>query len=127
MFPLWMILLVFTCQPSFGIRVLSSGRDVKAHNPDSGAELLHSSLAGQDTVTICARFLAYQFTHHGYGAYPEAVLLKLQENGLLASMGMTSEKSSVFKQSAGEQWLNGNVLLGMQFNKASNWQIVAHL
>ena len=94
--------------PILGIRVLSTGRDVAAHKPHhSGAELLHSSLAGLDTVTVCARFNIYQFTYHGYGEWPDQVLLDTGEFYWFLYIGGMSEENNHYKKSAGKEWLNG--------------------
>ena len=92
------------------MRVLSTLTDVRSHAPGSGAQLLNSALADQDTLTICARFSTYQFTHHEYGDAPSQTLLQLGDKILFASKAMTEENPK-FKTIAGDEWQNGNILL----------------
>ena len=93
-----------------GIRVLSTDRDLALHTPNSRAELLHSSLARQDTVTICARLSTYQFTHQGYGWWPAQVFIALADESLFESGAMIEEKPA-YKPEAGELWQNGDVII----------------
>ena len=107
-----LVLLLLLCPLlAHQVRVLSSGRDVAEHQEGSGAELLHSSLAGQDTVTICARFLTYQFTHHGFleSDYPAQVLLQYGWNQLLESNTLSEEKQGyrVWAENFNLLWQNG--------------------
>ena len=101
-----------------GIQVLSSDQDVISHVPDSGAEVLHSSLAGQDTVTICVRFITYQFTHHGYGRWPAQVLLQIGDDKVLLFTAAMTEQNPVYKCDswAGKLWRNGDILFADHFN-----------
>ena len=97
--------------PALTLRVLTSGRELAEHKPDySGAELLHSSLAGQDTLTICARFKAFQFTYQGSSDRPYQALLTLGGESLFGSVSMTDEKPH-YKSKAGDLWRNGDVAL----------------
>ena len=115
----WLLLLPY----SLGIRVLSSGRDLATHQPHhSGAELFHSALAGHDAVTLCARFMSYQFTHHRYTT-PKIVLLRTDVD-LINAYTMSAENR--FAQLyAGEQWQAGDVLLWGAFG--SLWNSVCML
>ena len=107
---------------ALSIRVLSTGLDVAKHKEGSGAELVHPSLADQDTVTICSRFKTYQFTHHGY-KIPSHVLLMLNDKPLLASAA-TTMKNPFNKPYAGNNWRNGNVYLWDFFgtNRMVDWR-----
>ena len=78
--------------PGLGMLVLQSGTDISRHAPNSGAELLHSSLAGRDSVTVCVRLAVQQFTHQGY-SWPGQVFLHVRgrKEGLLESYSMTEQ------------------------------------
>ena len=93
--PLTLLLLPM---PGLGIRVLSTGRDPATHQPHhSGATLLHSALADQDTLTICARFNTYQFTYEKYGDNPQQVLLQLGPRSFMLSFGVMTENRPAWK------------------------------
>ena len=97
------------CNASF--RVLSSGRDVATHQPHySGAKLLNSFLAGQDTVTICARAFTYQFTQEGYIA-PAHVLMTFDRQFLFLSGQMTEKNPFLKHRAARTIWRNGDIAL----------------
>ena len=105
-------ILILFLPLSTSIRVLSSGRIQATHKPHySGATLLHSSMAGQDTVTICARFNTYQFVHKGYGPYPDQGLVDLAEGSFFFYSGAMTEENPYYKARAGRHWQNGDVLL----------------
>ena len=90
--------LLLLPMPGLGIRVLSTGRDPATHLPHySGAELLHSALAGHDTVTLCARFSTYQFTYEKYGDNPQQVLLQLGPGSFMLSFGVMTENRPAWK------------------------------
>ena len=115
------ILLLVLLVPSLAIRVLSTGRDVATHEPShSGAELLHSSLVGRDTVTICARFNIYQFTHRGYEKWPCQVLLSVGDGGWFLFSGAMTEENDWFKSRVGNNWIAGDNLL---FNYGNPWKV----
>ena len=57
----------------------SSGRELASRDTRAGAELLQSSLAGRDQVTLCARLLAYQFDKDRETDWPEQIWLMLGE------------------------------------------------
>ena len=57
----------------------SSGRELASRDTRAGAELLQSSLAGRDEVTLCARLLAYQFDKDRETDWPEQIWLMLGE------------------------------------------------
>ena len=92
------------------MRILSTGTAVAEHDPDySGARLFHSSLAGQDSITICARFNVFQFTHYDY-TNPSQDLIIFGKQRLLKIAIMT-EMKPYYKPRAGEDWRNGDVSL----------------
>ena len=103
-----LLLLLPLPGPALTVRVLSSVRQVVEHKPhDSGATLLHSSLAGQNTLTICARFVSYLFTHQGMDI-PKQGLMTLGGGDFFNSVAMT-EQNPYYKERAGEIWRNGEV------------------
>ena len=109
-----MIVLVFTrifvvC----AIRVLSTGRDVATRNPNSGAELLHSSLAGQDTITLCARFNTFQFNLHNNLAEENfnMFLLTTVDASILSFAPMSPDYPGLRQHVPTKNWQNGNVFL----------------
>ena len=59
----WLLLQPAWCPP---LIVIQTTGDLSKFQPGTGAELANSSLLGQEEVTICARFLTYQFTTHLY-------------------------------------------------------------
>ena len=104
--------ILLLCLPvsTLGILVLSSGRDLATHQPTgAGAELLHSSLAGQDTLTICARFITYQFTNYGYDDSYHTLIQQGKMN-FFESNHFTEEYAGM-KRYAGAKWKNGNILI----------------
>ena len=88
---------------------VSSGSKLVKHEPHhSGAELSSSSLASQDTVTMCFRINVYQFTYHGNNKAKWNILRSGSD--LLIAYLMTNE--NVYARShAGDLWQNGNILL----------------
>ena len=92
------------------MRVLSTGRDIASFRPNSGAELLHSSVGGQDSVTICTRFNTYQFTLHNYGEGFMQYLLTRDSEPLFALAPMINE-FPLAKQYLAEGWRNGYVMV----------------
>ena len=46
------------------LTVLETTSNMSLFSPNSGAELASSSLLGHNQVTVCARFMTYQFTTH---------------------------------------------------------------
>ena len=94
------------------IKVLKTPGDLSTFRPDTGAELGSSSLSGQEDVTICARFVTYQFTTHLYKS-PLQVVLQLGAVTLLGSYTMLPPPShwhGFFRESIVDQWQNGNVV-----------------
>ena len=61
------------------VTVLQTSESVSKFEPYAGAELLNTSLFGQNDVTICTRFFTYQFTTHKYDKpYQNILVLKKQ-------------------------------------------------
>ena len=111
---------------SVGMVVLSTGRMVAQHRPGSGAELLHSTLATQPAVTICARIMTYQFTHQDYPE-PMQTLLGINSERLLGAYTMTEEKPAWKRYlTPYGSWQNGKINLvddfRTQLNMEDNWR-----
>jgi hypothetical protein len=69
------------------IKVLKTTRDLSKFEPTSGGELKFSSLHELEELTICARFMTYQFSTHLY-ALPFHSLLQYEGITLLGSYVM---------------------------------------
>ena len=98
---LWLVLFLSKHVSSNPTKVLRTTSDLATFQPMSGATLSYSAPAGHDTVTICARFLSYQFL--GYH--------KLIQFGGLAFGSYTMVEP--LDPSWGEvisSWQNGNVV-----------------
>ena len=110
-----MLLLLLLPSFSLSLKVLSTVRDATSFTPNSGAELLRSSLAGRDTVTICVRVNVFQFIQKSESRdYPEQDILLLGSRTLLHSSSMTN-KNPAYRGRAGEKWQNGDILVGNMF------------
>ena len=94
------------------IKVLKTTNDLSLFQPKSGAHLSSSSFHGEKEVTICTRFVTYQFTAHGYEE-PRQILLQYGETTLLSSYAMLPPPSrwrAWYVGIIGNRWQNGNVL-----------------
>ena len=105
------LLVLLLPSSSLSIRVLSTELDLARRSPATGAELLDSAVAGQDTLTVCARVIAYTFTHHQY-LWSKQILLQIGDTVLIEGFAMTEEKPNG-KTDAGDLWRNGDILLGI--------------
>ena len=89
-------LLLFLLLPHQSVteqrKALKTLGDLSTFRPNTGAELGSSSLMGQEDVTICARFVTYQFTTHLYKS-PLQVVLQLGAVTLLGSYTMLQPPS----------------------------------
>ena len=111
--------------PSLTIWILTSVRDIAKHQEGSGAELVNPILAKQDTFTICARFVSYQFTFPE--KHPWQWYISLGGESLVHSL-IATEENSDSKYLSGDNWSNGDVLLSDSFGtnkkvglKPKNW------
>lgn len=91
------------------IKVLESTSDLSALNENSRAELENTSIFGQRAITICTRFLIFNFG-------TESSLQNLLSFNLkylpfvIYTMSTANPNSVELKSIAGKKWLNGNIL-----------------
>ena len=111
----FLLLLLFSPASTFSMRVLSTRREVIADNPlHSGAEVLNSSLARQDTVTICARFNIYRFTNTDHWDLSQPLITLgdgIGDGGWFLYFSLMTEEHTFYKDRSGPLWRNGDVLL----------------
>ena len=117
----FIVLSLLLPQPSLTIWILTSVRDIAKHQEGSGAELVNPILAKQDTFTICARFVSYQFTFPEKN--PWQWYISLGGESLVHSL-IATEEDYESKYLTGENWSNGEVLLSDSFgtNKKVGWK-----